>query len=89
MKILYIYLVLINIAAFVMMGIDKYRACRHRWRIPERTLAILAILGGSAGSLLGMWMFRHKIHHKLFAIGLLVVLILHLILGFALVQLWG
>lgn len=86
MKILYLYLVLINIAGFAMMGIDKYRARRHRWRIPERTLLLVALLGGSIGALAGMWIFWHKTRHKLFVIGLPVILILHLALAFALLS---
>ena len=80
LKYLYIYLAVINVVAFVLMSIDKYRACRHRWRIPERTLFVAAILGGSLGSLLGMWILWHKIRNKLFVIGLPVVFILQLTL---------
>lgn len=84
MKYLYIYLILISIVAFAMMGIDKYRACRHRWRIPERTLFLTAVLGGSPGAILGMFLFRHKTRHKLFAVGLPVVLAIQLVLFFVL-----
>ena len=82
MEILRIYLVLINLIAFILMGIDKYKATRHRWRIPERTLFLTAILGGSLGALLGMWIFWHKTRKKTFAVGLPVLLILHLLLAF-------
>ena len=80
MVILYVYLAVINVAALVAMGIDKYRARIHRWRIPERTLFLLAILGGSAGALAGMCCFWHKVRNKMFVIGLPVVLILHLLI---------
>lgn len=83
MKYLYIYLVLISMVAFVMMGIDKHRARRHRWRIPERTLFLTAVLGGSPGAILGMLLFRHKTRHKLFSIGLPAVLIVQLVIWFA------
>lgn len=86
MKFLYIYLAVINVAAFAAMAIDKLRASRHRWRIPERTLFLLALFGGSLGSLLGMWILWHKVRNKMFAVGLPVVLILHLVLMFAIVS---
>lgn len=79
MEILHIYLALINLIAFVLMGIDKYKATRHRWRIPERTLFLPAILGGSLGALLGMGVFRHKTRKTLFTVGMPVLLILQLV----------
>lgn len=82
MKALLYYFALINMIAFVTMGIDKSRALRHRWRVPERTLFLLAISGGSLGSLLGMLLFRHKIRNNAFRIGLPVILFLQLILFF-------
>ena len=54
------YLAIINIVAFVVYGIDKYKAKHQKWRIPEATLLSLAILGGAIGALLGMLIFRHK-----------------------------
>ncbi len=81
MKLYQIYLIFINFAAFLMMGIDKNRARRHRWRIPERILFLAALLGGSAGSVLGMWLFWHKTRNKLFAVGLPVLLLLQILLG--------
>lgn len=81
MRLYQIYLILINFAAFLMMGIDKKRAQRHRWRIPERILFLMALLGGSAGSVLGMWLFWHKTRNKLFAVGLPVLLLLQILLG--------
>ena len=82
MEILRIYLVLINLSAFILMGIDKYKAIHHRWRISEQILFLPAILGGSLGALLGMWIFWHKTRKKAFAVGLPVLLILHLLLAF-------
>ena len=52
-----------NIIAFFLMGIDKYKAKKHKWRIPEATLFISSIAGGSIGALLGMYTFRHKTKH--------------------------
>ena len=60
MHILSIYLSLINALAFLLMLADKRRAKKHRWRIPEAVLLASAVLGGSLGALLGMWMFHHK-----------------------------
>lgn len=86
MKYLYLYLIVMDLAAFALMGIDKYRAIRHRWRISERALFLVAVLGGSVGGLLGMWVFRHKTRHSLFAIGLPLVLVIHLVLFFVFLQ---
>lgn len=55
-----IYLVVINIAAFALYGIDKKRAVRKEWRISEKTLLVLALAGGALGAFSGMWLFRHK-----------------------------
>lgn len=80
MKYLYIYLAVINVVAFILMAVDKYRACRHRWRIPERTLFIPALLGGSLGALLGMLLLWHKTRHKMFVLGMPVLLVVHIVL---------
>ena len=68
-----IYLVCINIVTFTLYGIDKRRAIKQRWRIPERTLLLLPLIGGSVGGLLGMAVFRHKTRHWYFRIGLPVM----------------
>ena len=60
------YLVLVNVIAFTVYGADKRRAQKDRWRVPERTLFLLAVLGGSIGALLGMRVFRHKTRHWYF-----------------------
>ncbi len=73
--IILIYLVVMNIIGFAIMGIDKSKAKRGAWRIPEKTLFLIAILGGSIGSLLGMKQFRHKTKHKSFTIGMPAILI--------------
>lgn len=54
------YLIAVNVIAFIAYGIDKSRAIRHRWRIPEATLIGLALIGGGAGALTGMLIFHHK-----------------------------
>lgn len=63
-----IYLIVINLVTFLVYGIDKLKAKRGKWRIPESVLLTLAIVGGSIGALLGMLAFRHKTKHKKFTI---------------------
>ena len=64
------YFVAINIAAFCMYGLDKRRARKNRWRIPEATLFLMAALGGSVGSYIGMQVFHHKTKKAKFYIGI-------------------
>ena len=75
-----IYLAVVNLAAFALMGVDKRRAKRGAWRIPERTLFLPAILGGSPGAILGMQMFRHKTRHRQFAVGIPLILLVQLVI---------
>lgn len=74
LKILRLYLLLINAAAFLLMLADKRKARRGVWRIPEKTLLTAAALGGSAGAIAGMYLFRHKTKHPKFYIGLPLIL---------------
>ena len=69
------YLLLINAVAFVLMLVDKRKALKKRWRIPERTLILSALFGGSIGALLGMYTFRHKTKHLKFTLGIPAILI--------------
>jgi len=69
------YLVLINALALLLMRIDKQKARRGTWRIPEATLMGIAILGGSIGAITGMYLFRHKTKHPKFYIGLPLILV--------------
>ena len=62
------YFILLTLAGLILMGIDKGRARRKAWRIPERTLFLIAFLGGGLGALLGMYIFRHKTRHMKFQI---------------------
>lgn len=71
-----IYLIGINILTFLIYGADKWKAKRDKWRIPEDTLIWLAIVGGSVGALLGMYLFRHKTKHRKFQIGIPVILLI-------------
>ena len=81
-----LYIILINLIAFALMGIDKRRAVRHAWRIPEKTLFLSALLGGSLGALLGMHTFHHKTRHWYFSYGIPAILILQLGLAFYLIS---
>ena len=65
---LLIYLLVISVVGFAMMGIDKKRAIKRQWRISERTLIITSFLGGGIGSFLGMLVFHHKTKHRKFII---------------------
>ena len=76
------YLVLVNLAAFFLMGSDKRRAQRPGTRrVPEKVLFLSALLGGSLGAILGMRLFRHKTKHWYFVWGMPAILLLQLALG--------
>lgn len=77
-----VYFIMINITAFLTMGEDKKRARNHEYRISEKTLWILAFLGGGTGAFLGMKKFRHKTMHTSFRFGFPLLMVLDLILFF-------
>lgn len=79
MQYLLLYLLIINAVGFFLMLADKRKAKRGAWRIPEATLMWVAALGGSIGSLAGMYTFRHKTKHPKFTIGIPVILALQII----------
>lgn len=81
MKVLFMYLIIINLLSLFLMAEDKRRALRHLWRIPERTLFAAALVGGSAGALLGMYLFHHKTRHWYFVIGMPLILAAQLAAG--------
>lgn len=70
------YLCAVNLLAFLLYGLDKSRARRGKWRIPEATLIGVAVIGGSAGAWLGMKGFHHKTKHKKFVYGLPAILVI-------------
>lgn len=78
MDALLIYLLTINAASLCFMLADKYKAMKKVWRIPEATLLGLAAIGGSLGAWLGMVLFRHKTRHPKFAVGIPLLLLLHI-----------
>ncbi len=79
------YLLIVNIVAFFLMGIDKKKAQTGAWRIPEKTLFLSAILGGGVGAIAGMQLFRHKTRHRSFVIGMPLILLAWVILLAALI----
>ena len=72
------YLLVVNLWAFALMGIDKRRAKKDLWRIKERTLFLPVLLGGGVGGILGMKVFRHKTKHWYFRFGFPAILILEI-----------
>lgn len=75
------YLLIINLIGFLAMGIDKFKAKRGYWRIPEGTLIMITALGGGIGTLLGMYTFRHKTKKMKFTIGIPTILITEIIIA--------
>lgn len=76
-KLFWCYFLAINVVAFGLFGIDKYKARHNRWRIKEATLWLAALLGGGAGAFAAMRLFRHKTQHMLFVIGVPALAIAH------------
>lgn len=74
------YFIIINLVGFFIMGVDKRRAKKHAFRIPEATLFTIAIIGGSLGTTAGMYYFHHKTRHWYFAYGMPLILILQIAL---------
>ena len=79
-------LLLINLFAFALYGVDKVKSKKGAWRIPEATLLLVAFLGGSVGALLGMEVFRHKTKHAKFRILIPLFMILHIDLAVYMVK---
>ena len=79
MKYFLLYLLLINAVGFALMLIDKWKAKHNRWRIKEATLMTVAALGGSIGSLLGMYTVRHKTQHLKFTLGIPLILAVQIV----------
>ena len=82
------YLLLVNLAGFLLMGLDKRRARRGAWRISEKALFLPAVLGGSLGSIVGMRTFRHKTKHWYFVVGMPLILVCQTALAIYLVHLY-
>ncbi|MCR4755905.1 MAG: DUF1294 domain-containing protein [Lachnospiraceae bacterium] len=80
-----IYIFAVNVLGFALMGIDKYKAKKRGFRIPEATLFVVAIIGGAIGSIVGMFTFNHKTRKRYFVFGMPAILILHIALVIALI----
>jgi len=78
MKYFWIVLGVWNLIVFLVYGLDKYKAQHDKWRIPEKTLLLMALVMGGAGALVGMRVFHHKTKHRVFTIGVPVCLLLNL-----------
>lgn len=70
-----------SILDYILMGVDKWKAKRERWRVPEKTFFLVALLGGSLGAILGMYAFHHKTRHWYFKWGLPAILLAQIALG--------
>lgn len=81
-----IYLILINIISFIQFGLDKYKARKGMWRIPEATLLLAAAVGGALGAWIGMFVFHHKTKHLKFILCVPLFLLLHILLLFVLIH---
>ena len=81
MKLLIPYLIVVNAAAFLLMLIDKIKAKKKMWRIPERVLLGVSAIGGSLGGLLGMQVFRHKTKHIQFIVGMPLILAAQIVIA--------
>lgn len=79
MKLILLYLLTVNAASLLLMMVDKYKAQKKLWRIPEKTLLGVALIGGSIGAYAGMQIFRHKTKHPQFYIGIPVILAIQLV----------
>ena len=76
---LILYLIIINVITFVIFGVDKYKAIRQEWRIRESTLLGLALIGGSIGGWLAMYIFHHKTKKVKFFVGIPVILVIQIV----------
>jgi uncharacterized membrane protein YsdA (DUF1294 family) len=76
-----LYLLVMNGIGFAVFGIDKSKAKHHAWRIPEKVLFLVSLLGGSIGTWAGMYCFRHKTRHWYFVVGMPAILLIQILVG--------
>ena len=87
LKILLVYLFIINAAGFLLMLTDKLKAKKNAWRVPEKVLFLVSLLGGSLGSLIGMYTFRHKTKHFSFVLGIPLIFAVQIIIAILMMDL--
>lgn len=75
-----LYILVVNILTYILMWLDKQKARKNQYRIPERTFFLLSILGGAVGTLIGMRTFRHKTKHPRFTVGIPILIVLNIVL---------
>ena len=80
MNIILYYLLAVNIATFLLYGVDKYKAKKGKWRVSEATLLMMAVIGGSIGAWAGMRLWHHKTMHKKFKYGIPVIIMMQIAL---------
>ena len=85
-KLILLYLLIVNAVAFLLMLVDKQSSRKKLWRIPESTLLLTAAIGGSIGSLAGMYTFRHKTRHLKFTLGVPAILVVQILAVFLLAR---
>lgn len=83
---IFIYITVMSILGFALMGVDKHKAQRHKWRISERSIFVVGLLGGGLGVLLGMSLFHHKTKHLKFTLGIPLVVLVNILLFVYLLQ---
>ena len=88
MKIFIYYLIIINLVGFSIMYIDKHKAINKKYRIPEKNLFLICLMGGSLGLLIGMYKFHHKTKHNKFVYGIPLILILNIIISFKIINIF-
>jgi len=87
-KVLIFYLILINCIGFTMVLVDKYRSVHKKWRIRERSIFLIAFLGGGIGVYCGMYLYKHKTSHKYFIWGIPAIIALQIICVYYVVINW-
>lgn len=81
MNIIYVYIIIINLIGFIIMAVDKRAAIKRKWRISEKQLFFIGIIGGALGIYISMYTFRHKTKHWYFKIGMPIIIALQLLIG--------
>lgn len=75
-----LYLATVNLTGLIAMGVDKLRAKKRAWRIPEATLFVIALIGGSLGTTIGMHLFHHKTRHWYFVFGMPAIMVMQIVI---------